>query len=70
MCREATDLCWIDFRDSPVPGLYWGLLHPRLDQDSLILALIIQPLVAVKHVADVCWQVQHIDSPAVQCIHV
>ena len=59
-------LCWVDFSNSPVLGLEWGLLHPGLHQDALVLALLVQPLMAVKHIADVCRQVQHVNIPAVE----
>ena len=59
-------LCWVDFSNSPVLGLEWGLLHPGLHQDTLIRAFLVQPLMAVKHIADVGCQVQHVNIPAVE----
>lgn len=63
---KAAYLCWVDFSHSPVPGLQWGLLHPGLHQHALILALLVQPLRAVKHIPDVCCQVQHLNTPALE----
>ena len=57
-------LCWVDFRDSPVVHLTGGLLNPGLHQNALILALVVQPLMALKHITDVCGEVQHIYIPA------
>lgn len=57
-------LCWVDLSDSPVMHLAGGLLNPGLHQNALILALVVQPLMALKHVPDVCGEVQHVNIPA------
>ena len=62
-------LCWVDFRDSPVVHLTGGLLNPGLHQNALILALVVQPLMALKHVPDVCGEVQHVYIPAGTGLH-
>ena len=59
-------LCWVHFSNSPVLGGQGWLLDPGLHQHTLILALLVQPLMAVKHVANVCCQMQHVNIPAIE----
>ncbi len=46
-------LCGVDLSDPPVLRLCGGVLDPGLHQDALILALLVQPLMAVKDVPEV-----------------
>lgn len=46
-------LCRVNLSDPPVLHLCGGVLDPRLHQDALILALLVQPLMALEDVTDV-----------------
>ena len=58
------DLCRVNLCHPPVLSLNWWVLHPGLQQHPFILAVLVDPFSAVKHVPDVCGQVQHIHIPA------
>ncbi len=56
MCRSvcaSVYLCGVNLGDPPVLRLCGGVLDPGLHQDALILALLVQPLMALKDVPDV-----------------
>ena len=56
MCRSvcaSVYLCRVNLSDPPVLHLCGGVLDPGLHQDALILALLVQPLTALKDVPDV-----------------
>ena len=46
-------LCRVNLSDPPVSHLCGGVLDPGLHQDALILALLVQPLTALKDIPDV-----------------
>ena len=54
---------WQDLCDAPVLGLHRGRLHQLQIQNSLVLAALVNPVVAAKHIPDVCGQVQHVHIP-------
>ena len=53
----------VNLSDPPVLHLCGGVLDPGLHQDALVLALLFQPLMALKDVPDVGGQMQHVNIP-------
>lgn len=56
MCRSVCAseyLCRVNLSDPPVLHLCGGVLDPGLHQDALILALLVQPFMALKDVPNV-----------------
>lgn len=54
---------WQDLCDAPVLGLHGRGLHQLQIQNPLMLAALVNPVVAAKHIPDVGGQMQHVDIP-------
>ena len=66
VCRDMmVYLVRVYLSDSPVRHKRGWMLHPWLCQNSLVLALLVQPVEAVKDIPDVGGQVQHVNMSAV-----